>query len=1056
MEENRNQKGKGDILVVDDNQENLNIVEEHLEEEGYNVQCVLDGESAIKAVNNKTPELMLLDVKMPEMNGYEVCKRLKHDLKTAGFPIIFLSALNDLDDMIKGFKAGGVDYISKPFQNEELIVRVQTHIKLHRSKILLNQQKALLEKNVRDRTAELEVINQQLQEEIKERKQTEGKLKDYQQDLKQKVQERTQELNAINQQLNKEIIERKKTEEKFRKIVENTHGVVFMTDKDGYFVLSEGAALSGLGLKPGQVVGMNVFEVYKETPEIIDAFHRAQKGETIHDPELSVQVADFTRYYDIFYSPYFAQGEIIGVLGEAIDITDRKLAEEAVKKSEKKYKYLFESIIYGYAIHEIILDKETNDPIDYRFLEMNKAFNDHTNIETITGLKREALVGKTVLEVLPDTEEYWIKAYGKVAISGKSIEFEAPANTLGKHYHVVAFQNQPGQFAVIFSDITDRKLAEEKAKVSEEKYQTLVKNSYDIAYSIKPNGIIEFVGPQINHFGYTAEEVISKNFLDFVAPDHKQNVITNFDKGTRDGTSIPTEFQWCGKDGKHYWVEAVGKISYDQSGKPLIQVGIMRDISERKQVENDLKKAKEEAETANKAKSEFLSNMSHELRTPLNAILGFSQLLQRDQSTTKKQLENINTINKSGAHLLTLINDILDMSKIEAGQIKLNKQSFDFFECLKNVKEVIDLRAMKKALKFIIDYEETVPQYIIGDEPRIRQILLNILGNAVKFSEQGSIILKIKGEAFKLFFEVTDKGAGIDQKDLKSLFDPFTQTLIGQKSQEGTGLGLAISRKMIQLMNGDISVESRVGMGSIFRFDIEIEPVTAIPKQATNFKSKVIGLEPGQLDYRILIVEDNAENRLYLRNLLNLIGFDTKEAKNGVESLKICQAWQPDLVLLDMRMPVMDGYEATKRIKAFKTKKIPVVIAVTASVFEKDRKKVLAAGCDDFIRKPVREVDIFEALGKHLNIKYIYETAQEIAAQEHIDSTDLKQLTEDDLLILPKDVLSGLKEAAKKLNLDKTLSIIEEVRKQGHVHIADKLEILANEYRFNIIKELIK
>lgn len=1062
MEAIKNQKGEGDILVVDDNQENLHIVEEHLLDQGYHVRCVLDGKSAIAAAINHPPELMLLDVKMPFMDGYEVCKRLKQDIKTAGFPIIFLSALNELDNRIKGFKAGGVDYISKPFQGEELIVRVQTHIELHRSKNLLNQQKELLEKRVKARTVELEIINQKLQEEIKEREQTEEKLKEYQNDLEKKVQDRTNDLDITNQRLNLEIVERIKVEEdlkesegRFRAVVEKSHGIVFMIDNDGRFVLSEGSDLSGLGLKPGQIVGLNVFEIYKEYPALINAIQRAQKGEIIHDPNLVIKGIQGNRYFDIFYSPNIVQGELIGVVGEAIDVTDRKQAEEAAEKSEGKYKHLFDSITYGYAIHEIILDKKTHEPVDYRFLEMNQAFNDHTDIEAATGLKREDLIGKTILEVLPETEDHWIKKYGKVALSGESIEFEASSNILDRHYHVIAFQNEPLQFAVMFSDITQRKQAEIKLRESEAKYQMLVKNSIDVVYSVSLEGTITFVSPQIARLGYTDEEVLSKSFIEFVAPAQQQQVLVAFEKRKQDGKSIPAEFLWRMKNGKYCWVEVIEKAVCDDSGTPSHHVGVMRDITERKQVQDNLKKAKEAAESANRAKSEFLSNMSHELRTPLNAILGFSQLMQRDDSVTKKQSENINIINRSGAHLLALINDILDMSKIEARQLKLNKQSFDFSETLKNIEKMISIRAQKKSLRFVTEIDPQVPKFINGDEHRIRQILLNILGNAVKFTDQGVISLRLSESESKLFFEVTDEGKGIDAEDFNALFDPFTQTASGREQHEGSGLGLAICRKLIQLMNGEIQVESTLGVGTVFKFNIEIETAKTTKYERREYPKKVIGLEPHQPDYRILVVEDNNENRIYLCKLLKLIGFNIKEVTNGLEGVEIAHSWQPDLILMDIRMPVMDGYEATRRIKTYTKTKVPIIIAVTANVFEKDKKKALSAGCDGFVRKPVQESELFDVLSNHLKVKFKYEANDNQRVGTTGSPSNTAELTKASLSVLPKQILTKLKAAAINLNLELISDLIEEITILGHDDIAELLTQITNEYNFGAIDDLI-
>ncbi len=269
-------------------------------------------------------------------------------------------------------------------------------------------------------------------------------------------------------------------------------------------------------------------------------------------------------------------------------------------------------------------------------------------------------------------------------------------------------------------------------------------------------------------------------------------------------------------------------------------------------------------------------------------------------------------------------------------------------------------------------------------------------------------------------------------------------------------MGLGISQRIIELMNGEISVESKIGEGSVFKFVIEMEPVDALDSHSKQPSKKVIGLDVDQPEVRILIVEDNDDNRLLLTSLLKSIGLKTKEATNGFDGIEICKSWGPDLVLMDMRMPEMDGYEATRRIKNFTDTKIPVVIAVTASAFKEDIKKVLSVGCDDFIRKPIQENEIFEALVKHLGVKFTYEETKESIDYDSVKSGIDQKLTKKDLLALPKSMLKRVEEAAMKLDLDTILLLTVEIRQQGYGSIAAKLANLAKDYRFNIIKGLIK
>ncbi|MDM8521790.1 transporter substrate-binding domain-containing protein [Desulfococcaceae bacterium HSG8] len=470
-------------------------------------------------------------------------------------------------------------------------------------------------------------------------------------------------------------------------------------------------------------------------------------------------------------------------------------------------------------------------------------------------------------------------------------------------------------------------------------------------------------------------------------------------------------------------------------------------------------KAQRVAEAANQAKSAFLSNMSHELRTPLNAILGFSRLTARDKHLPPELRENLGIIGRGGEHLMSLINDVLDMSKIEAGRTTLNEKSFDLHCMLDDLEDMLRMRTEDKSLQMIFERTPDVPQYVRTDEIKLRQVLINLLNNAVKFTEEGGIQLLVNStppeeSETKLSFEVRDTGPGIAPDELDSLFEAFVQTKTGRQSQEGTGLGLPISRKFVQLMGGDIAVTSEIGRETAFRFDIRVCLAEPSDIRQSRPARHVIALEPGQPRYRILITDDRADNRHLLVQLLNPLGFELREAENGQEAVAIWGEWEPHLIWMDMRMPVMDGYEAAVKIKKSTKGQATAVIALTASAFEEERSVVLSSGCDDFLRKPFRESDIFELMTKHIGVRFVYEeekAADKIQAGTASDGS----ISEEVLAALPSELTADLEFASESGDPDRICRVIADIRSHDAA-LADALTGLADEFEFDKILEFIQ
>jgi PAS domain S-box-containing protein len=455
--------------------------------------------------------------------------------------------------------------------------------------------------------------------------------------------------------------------------------------------------------------------------------------------------------------------------------------------------------------------------------------------------------------------------------------------------------------------------------------------------------------------------------------------------------------------------------------------------------------AKDAAESANRAKSVFLANMSHELRTPLNAILGFSRLLERNAGVGSEGQRQLSTINRSGQHLLALINDVLEISRIEAGRSETSVLAFGLGELLSDLEDMIRVRAQGKGLALSVECAAELPRHVLGDAHRLKQVLINLLGNAVKYTEHGSVSLRVSPESQFVRFAVSDTGPGIDAADQENIFQAFFQTEVGIAKGEGTGLGLAISHEYARLMGGQLSVRSQPGQGSVFILDVPL-PATGAPVPGpSRSRGPVVGLAPECGHPRVLVVDDHADNRDLVRQLLEAVGFDVQSADDGQQAIETFVRWQPQFIWMDMRMPVIDGYEATRQIRALPGGREVKIVALTASAFEEDRAAVLAAGCDELLKKPLEEARLFEMMETLLGLRYVHGTQAAATVSGPVVDVDLS--------VLPEALRVELRHAAEMLDMEGVRNIATRI-KQEHEDTATHLEKLLNDFRFDLIGAL--
>ncbi len=666
-----------------------------------------------------------------------------------------------------------------------------------------------------------------------------------------------------------------------------------------------------------------------------------------------------------------ADGNAARILGTIFDITEQWQAEQALRESEAKYRLLFDSAGDPIFIHDMA----------GRILAANRCG------QAQLGYTLEELLSMTVAQLDSPEERQQVPQRIEKLLEKGHLNFETVQQRKdGSLFPIEASVQQivwEGKPAIlsITRDLTERRQAEAQLR----KLQSVVEQTPVVVVITDSQGVIEYVNPSfVSQTGYTLAEMIGQK------PSVIKSGLTSAEVYAELWRTLMAGQTWRGelcnrrKDGSLFWEIAVIAPLRDSAGRLTHFVAVKEDITERRRIAEELRLAKESADAANRAKSTFLANMSHEIRTPMNAILGFAQLMRRDAGLTPSQRQRLDTINRSGEHLIRLISDILDMAKIESGQMQLVLENCDFLVLLADVEAIFRSRIEERRLRFQVQHAPNLPSHLYTDGGKVRQVIYNVLGNAVKFTVQGGIRVRVSAEpapptdegqqTARVCIEMTDTGPGIAEEESDQVFVAFEQTQSGRRLGGGSGLGLAISQRLARKLGGDLTFSSRVGVGSTFQFtfvavvkdSLSVGTVPVIPAR------RVIGLQGDGPPPTVLVADDTESNRELLQNLLELVGFNVIGVEDGAAAVAQCRAYRPSLVLMDLRMPGLNGLDSIRAIRSAPGGQDTRILIVSADVVNISEEEWRGAGADGFVSKPFRNEQMLLQIGELLKVEYVF------------------------------------------------------------------------------------
>jgi len=740
-----------------------------------------------------------------------------------------------------------------------------------------------------------------------------------------------------------------------------------------------------------------------------------------------------------------------------------KLAEQrnALARTKTQYESLFREMTNGFVLFEAARDL-AGDVTDFRFLDTNPA------LERIAGMPASDLAGQSFRVLFGDSPEMHRKM-GEVMQTGQPQHFPLHLAERGRHLDVILFRNFSDQVACVVADVTRGVRAEAERNAAMRRMDAWFERSPNPIALVDGSGAIFAASKSLaGALGTEWPRLAGRAFQELLPEPHLSTLVGWFAevRKTMSATMNLLTFPIHGID--RLFEVNIFPVETGTEGATLLGI-VAVDATERRRAEESLQETNfrlkasidratelaAEAESANRAKSIFLANMSHEIRTPLNAILGFAKILKRDTNLSTKEMEHLDTINRSGEHLLALINDILDLAKVEAGKTEVVKEDFHLGTLFQHLDELFRQRLEDNGLEFEVETDAALPRSARGDEGKIRQIIVNLLSNSAKFTKKGKVTLRASARdkegspGFLLRVEVEDTGPGIGEEDLQRIFEEFHQASVGRKV-EGTGLGLAISRRFADLMGGSLTAGSELGKGSRFRFELPLDRSETVYAESESTE-RIVGIEPASAEVRLLLVDDTPDNLSFLHEVLEPIGFELRTAEDGASGIAVAEEWKPHAVLLDMQMPVMDGYEMARRLREGPSGDAVFILAITASAFEDDRKGALAAGVDAFLRKPFRPEELLGILGKALGLRY-----------RSVDGERRRRVGDKDgpdgglaLSSVPSSMIPVLRRAIQTGDIVLLRQCQEELESLDAREAADKLRQMGDRFDYDAIEDWI-